>query len=76
MNKKGSNAAVVILLILVMGLVNLFLSAKGLGKTKEKEKYFKYGIISVIASFLLTGILIGILNFSILLPIYSLTPQF
>jgi hypothetical protein len=67
---------VVALLIFIIAITNIFLGIKGLTISKEKEKYFKYGIISAVATFFLTGILVAILNFSIISPIYNLTSQF
>jgi len=67
---------IVVLLIFIIAIMNLFLGAKGLTVSKEKEKYFKYGIISIVTTFFLMGILVAILNFSIISPVYNLTPQF
>ena len=67
---------IVVMLILIIAITNLFLGVKGFTETKEKDKYFKYGIISAVATFFLTGILVAILNFSIISPIYNLTSQF
>ncbi len=70
------NVYVIVTLILLMAALNLFLGAKGLTGSKEKERYFKYGIISAVTTLFLTGILGSILIFSIISPIYNLTSQF
>lgn len=67
---------IVVMFILIIAVTNLFLGVKGFTKTNEKDKYFRYGIISVVVTFFLTGILVAILNFSIISPIYNLTSQF
>jgi len=66
------NVYVIVTLILLMAALNLFLGAKGLTGSKEKERYFKYGIISAVATLFLTGILGSILISSIISPIYNL----
>lgn len=67
---------VMVVLLLIISVVNLFLGIKGFIKSKQNEKYFKYGIISAVISFFLTGILGEILTTSVILPIYNLTSQF
>lgn len=67
---------IVVILFLIIAITNLFLGVKGFTGTKEKEKYFKYGIISAIATFFMTGILVAILNLTTVSQIYDLTSQF
>lgn len=77
-NVKASpiNSYIALILVLLMGIVNLFFSFKLFANSKKnKEQYFKYGIISAISTFFLMGVFIGIANFSILSPLYNLTSQ-
>jgi hypothetical protein len=67
---------IVVLLIFIIAITNILLGVKGFTMSKEKEKYFKYGIISAVATFFLTGILVAILSFGVMSPIYNLTSQF
>lgn len=67
---------VAVTLILIMAILNLFIGVKGFTESKEKEKYFKYGIISAVATLFLTGILTSIMISSIISPLYNLTSQF
>lgn len=67
---------IVVLLILIIAITSLVIGVKGLTVSKEKEKYLKYGVISAVATFFLTGVLVAILNFSVTSQIYNLTSQF
>lgn len=67
---------IVAILIFAMAMINLFLGVKGFTKSKKKEKYFKYGIISASVTFFLTGILVLVMVSTVILPIYSLTSQY
>jgi hypothetical protein len=62
--------------VISMGAGNLFLGFNLVSKSGKKDKYFKYALILLIASFLLGGILSGIATLSIISPIYNLTSQF
>ncbi|OIO15500.1 hypothetical protein COV53_04035 [Candidatus Gottesmanbacteria bacterium CG11_big_fil_rev_8_21_14_0_20_37_11] len=70
-----SSYAVTIILLLTAS-ANIFLGIKGISISQKKDKYFKYGLLLVIVTFLFSGFFIGILNLSVLLPIYNLTKQF
>lgn len=61
----------VIFILLLMAMISLFLGVKGF-RNKE-EKYFKFGIIFLVAPFFLTGILVAILSMSVIAPLYNLT---
>lgn len=58
-------------IMLLIAITNLFLGAKGFTEKKEKNKYFKLGIVSAITTFFVTGILVVILNISIIPPLYT-----
>lgn len=63
--------------VIFVGFANLFLGFKLFLKAEEiAKKYFKYGLASVIISFLLMGIFPSIASLSIVLPIYNLTSPF
>ncbi|KPJ70659.1 hypothetical protein AMJ51_01405 [Microgenomates bacterium DG_75] len=60
-------------LVIFMGIANLFIAFKLFAKT---EKYFKYGIILAIATFILTGIFMVLANFWSIYMIYNLPAEF
>lgn len=55
-----------------MAMVNLYLGLKNLSKLKEKEKYFKFGLVSVLVGFFLTALLMSIMIQTIIGPMYSI----
>ena len=59
--------------IILMGIGNLFFGFNLISKPEKKDKYFKFALFLLIASFLLSGIFSSI---GIILPIYDLTSQF
>lgn len=63
-------------IIILMGIGNLFFGIKLFSKTENKDKYFKYALILVIASFLLGGVFTSFASLSVIMPIYNLTSQF
>ena len=65
-----------LMLILIMGSVNLFFSIKSFKETKDKERYFKYGLLFATMSFFLVGVLMSIANLNIISPMYNLTSRF
>jgi len=73
-NFTGSYLVTVVAFLLMA--INLFLSRKGFSNVKDKDKYFKVGIIVAVVTFILSGFLTLILTVSILSPIYNLSTQF
>ena len=62
--------------IFIEAMINIYLGMKAfkqaVGKpNKEKDRYFRYSIISAVVTILSTGLLIGILVINIILPIYG-----
>ena len=64
------------IVVIVAGLINIYLGIKNFQKHKEQEKYFKFGLISAIITFALSGILVSLLTLSVVLPMYNLTESF
>lgn len=60
----------------LIGIFNLFLGFKNLFLAKENKKYFKYGLISAIVTFSLSGILSATLYLPVILSLYNLSSQF
>jgi hypothetical protein len=69
-----NNVAVysLIAFMLIMALINFFLGIKGLLRKVYEENWFKYKIIFIIVSFILTGIVSVLFNISTLLPLYRI----
>jgi len=63
-------------ILILMGIGNLFFGFNLISKSEKKDKYFKYALILIIASFLLGGVFSSIASLSVILPIYNLTSQF
>lgn len=64
------------LLLIILGVVNIFIATKLLLKsTKNKERYFKYAVISLIVAFILAGIFQAITIFSMVIPFYKTTTE-
>jgi len=61
--------------VILVGAGNLFFGFNLVSKSEKKDKYFKYGLILLITSFLLGGVLFSIVSLSVILPIYNLTSQ-
>lgn len=59
--------------VMLIGIGNLFFGFSLVSKSEKKEKYFKYALMLIIASFLFGGILFSIASLSTILPIYNLT---
>jgi hypothetical protein len=74
-NTSGNMSAsyLSVFILIAISVVNIFLGLKGFSKTQKKETYFKYGLISAIATFLISGTVIGYMVLSAILPVYSLT---
>ncbi|MBU0618665.1 hypothetical protein KKD62_00345 [Patescibacteria group bacterium] len=62
---------------LLLGITNFFLGFKLFSKQEKiQEKYFKFGLVLAVTSFLLMGVFSGIATLSAVLPIYNLTSHF
>lgn len=60
------------LLLIILGVVNIFMATKLLLKsTRNKERYFKYTVVSLIIAFILAGIFQAITIFSMVIPFYK-----
>ena len=62
--------------VMLIGIGNFFFGLNLISKSEKKEKYFKYALMLIIASFLFVGILFNLASLSTILPIYNLTSQF
>ncbi len=63
-------------IIFIEAATNIYLGMKNLNQAvgkpnKEKDKYFRYSVMSAIVTVLTSGLLIGILVINIILPIYD-----
>lgn len=71
---KGPNLLptyMILYIVILMGIGNFFLGFKLFSKSENKDKYFKYAIILIVASFLLGGLFTQITSLSVLIPIYN-----
>ena len=59
------------IIIFVMGIVNLYFGFKLF--SDRKEKYYKFGVIAAVATYLICGYLAGQILLSILTPMYQFT---
>lgn len=57
------------IIIFLLGFVNLFFGYKLL--TGGKEKYYKFGVVAVVSTYLITGYLAGQILLSMLTPMYQ-----
>jgi len=64
---------IIVLFLLIIAVANIFLGIKGFSNTSKKEIYFKYGLIMAVVTFILSGLLVGLMTLSVILPIYNLT---
>lgn len=65
------------LLLIILGIVNIFTATKLLLKsTRNKKRYFKYTVISLIIAFILAGLFQAITIFSMIIPFYKSTIAF
>jgi hypothetical protein len=61
--------------ILLIGIGNLFVGMKLFSKSERKDVFFKYGLVLVIISLILSGAYISITLISVMQPIYGLYSQ-
>jgi len=61
-----------IFILFTIAIVNIFFGIKGISNTQNKETYFKYGLITAILTFLLSGIVVRFMIDSAIDPIYNL----
>jgi len=60
---------------LVFGILNLFFGYK-INSSEDKEKFFTWGIIVLISTFFLSGLLTGISSLVTISPLYNMTSQY
>lgn len=58
--------------IFLIALINLFFGVKGLSKSAAGERPFWFRVFLAVATLLVGGVLVGVLNLLLLVPMYNL----
>lgn len=71
-----NSTSLVLILLLLMGMADIFFGVNLVSNSEKKVKYFKFGLVFLIINLLLVGIFYAITSLSIIIPIYQLTSSF